>query len=1055
MHTYLCSRCKQKVSRQDLLEHRKTCGPGEMALHRGLGGRLAGGIKGIWFLFLAILFAGVSVLLGRWSFSSLAEMRQLERVPAVSVLGVLEGEVNLTGRTRVLDTTLRAPRTGTQSLVYRYVVERRERDSDGDSKWRTVTNETRFVPFLLEDETGAVPVNPSASARIALRRSWSETRGDMRYTEYRVEPGDELFVFGYAELDDDRNRFQIGFDHPGYYTPILSVHGETRERATMAGGSIAKVWGGVVMLAVGVSILVSVFRVHRLLVYFSVLNLLVAVYMVSLGLQMMRLDLQAALERLAMHERRSVAEMERMEEIGAARTEDGRLRIQEIRVNQALAIERVRHQQRAFPERLLAPLWGIEPPAPLVLSEEEARALETRELFPEVAKVPPIVGLVIIGVSLLVGLATFFAGFRKIRFKRCMENLPTSPTTGAAWGLAEFKGVVDVAPGADLLKGPLSAQPCVQYHYQIMEKRGSGKKSRWVTILDQQRRMPFQVRDEEGRMLADPAGATIYTFHSTRRGRHRRRYSETRLEYGDPLYAIGECRVEPVSGERLYLCKPQDDYPFILSNFTESQVMLKVARAGIVLLNVSFAAILLVALLLFGLSGSFAATDYLAAALTAPLFMTAVTLMLHYNDLVFLRERVRRNQANIDVSLKKRRDLVPQLEEVTKALTRHERELQETLSEMRNLYAREVDRSPGGLERHLQSEHTLLGKMLARVEAYPSLVADRQTALMMRTLILLENEVALMRKGYNDAVELYNTRVQVFPDVFFAKLFGFKEAVPQMDGGAVLHVPPAIQAIWEKAQAPVPPPLPAAPPAAGEREAEATVEEVSDSVNTPASAAALAAAAGYEAEGEDLEAEEAVCARLLKIFEHEPDDPLASLHRIEDLYPEIQKLTPAGYRTLCRGVVEAVESDNRLTFFELALLCSMTRNLDPHFGMRADRPTRHNGFGTLLEPVSKLLSLIARTEASPETARAAFDEGVANLNHPNKRDFTMMEVNPDNLADFEEVVEEVAHATPMIRANVFYACEAAVRLGNTFTDRQALLLFALADTLERPRPKFT
>lgn len=922
MQTYLCSRCRQKVPRRDLLE---------------------------------------------------------------------QGEVNLTGRTRVLESTMRSPGSNTPSLIYRCVVERRERDSDGDSKWVTVSDQTRFVPFLLEDETGAVRVDPSGTARIALRRSWRQQRGDMRYTEYRVEPGDEVFVFGFAERDRG-GQFRIGFEREGYYTPILSVYGETGERATMAGTSIAKVWFGVVTLAAGVSVLIVAFRIHRLLVYFSILNVLVAVYMVSLGLHMMRLDLQAGLDRLELHTRRTLA---------------------------------------------------------------ETALFASRDLFPKTARVPPLAGLILTGVSLVAGIGAFLTGFRRVRFKRCIENLPTSPTTGAAWGLAEFKGIVDVAPGADLLKGPLSSRPCVQYHYKIMEKRGSGKKSSWVTVLDQQRRMPFQVRDEEGHMLVDPAGATVYTFHSSRRGRHRRRYTETRLEYGDPVYAIGECRVEPVRGEQLYLTKPQDDYPFILSNFTENQVMLKVARAGITLLNVSFAAILLMALLLFGLSGSFAATDYLAAALTAPLFMTAVTLMLHYNDLVFLRERVRRNLSNIDVSLKKRHDLVPQLEQVTRGLTEHERAIQEGLSEMRTLYTQTVDRSPEGLARHLQAENELLERMILRVEAHPELVAGRQTALMMRTLILLENELALMRKGYNDAVETYNTRIAVFPDVLFAKMFGFTEMPLQIDGGAVLHVPPSVQAVWEREQAPPPlPPSLVADSEAGGEAGDAAGDIGKDHVDAPASPAMLAAAAGYEAEGAERAAEAAVCTRLLSLFEHEPGEPIAVLEKIEALCPEIRELTPAGYRTLRRQVAEAVETDNRVTFFEFALLQSMTRHLDPHFGLKPERPLRHRNFESLARPVSKLLSLIARTEADPATARAAFDEGVANLNHANKDAFTMMGLNPENLVAFEQVVEEITHATPMIRANVFYACEAAVRRGGAWTLQQQLLLFALADALERPRPVF-
>lgn len=1064
MQTYLCSRCKRKVPRSDLVDHRRECG-GDMREHKGFFGRIKSGFGLLAVLALALALAALSLFLGRSSFQSLADMRQLERVPPSSVRAILPGEINLNGAAAEDTQTLQAPNTRTPCVYYRYKVERREKDSDGDTRWVTEKDVTKFVPFLLRDETGAVQVRPDDGVDFSVRESWSDRRGDKRYTEYRIDPGDSLFIFGYAQRKNDQ--LSVVFHPDGHYQPIISEYGETRERVGMAGGSIAKVWFGLVALALALSFVIFAFRQHRLLLYFTILNLAVMIYLVSLGLQMMKLDLQAALDRM---ETSTETVRTEIREVLSSRgiswngewkdlpafssyatrglSPDEQTRLREIRLNLARGVERVRRQRGTFPEVMLAPLWGIPYPEPLPLPEAQRERLETEGDGLEQARVPPKLGWILIGGSLLAGIAAFFAGFRKIRFKRCMENLPTSSTAGAAYGLTEFKGVVDLAESADLLKAPLSHQPCVQYRYKVEHKRGSGKKAKWVTVVDEKRRIPFLCRDAEGVMLVDPAGAEVHTGHKTHRRRGRRRYTETRLEHGDPLYAIGECAIDPAHGDRLYLRKPEEaDAPFILGNLTESHIMLRIARVGILLLNVSFAGLLLTALLLFGLSGSFAATDYLAAALAAPLFMTLITLALHYNDLVFLRERARRNWSNIDVSLKKRADLIPKIESISKALMEHERGLHEAMADMRKLYGAEVARTPEGVQQYMEAEHASLQTLMIRSEDYPDLKSDRQTALLMRTLIVMENEISLMRNGYNDAVETYNTRIQSFPDAFFAKLFHFTEESLVFADTDVVRIPPSIQALWEKEQTPPPPPEPAeADPETG----DAPVPPPADDA-APASTAALAAASP-EAPDDEENADTGAEAAFLALLEETPDDPVVHYHRAEELYPRLRDLTPRAYRQFRAAVLRAMEADDAITVLEFALQKSLSRHLDPVYGLSGERPIRHPDLSTLLDEVSELLSLFAMLEETPDTRRAAFDTGVAHLNHKPSDDFTFRETDPGDLAEFDDVLEEIAHAAPMHRANVMYACEALVNMNDDISPRQHLLLNAVADTLGRKRP---
>jgi hypothetical protein len=812
---YLCTHCGRKIPRAELLEHRKTCSPdAEFKTQEGVLGHLRAFLKTLGVFLGALLLAALSLFLGNMSFVRLTEMRQLERIPASSIIALLPGEVNLSGQVQFFGRLLSSPQTSTPCVYYRHLVEREEKDSDGDTRWVTVSDEQKFVPFLLQDDTGMVPVIPDTSVDFNVPESFQEEEGNMRYTEYRIDPGASLFAFGMAVANLEG--MELRFDAQGHYKPILSLYGETSERVRMAGGSIAFCWGGLVVMAFALALLVSIFRMHQLLSYFALLNTVVAVYLVVLGLNMMKQDLHAARERLLRHESSArealLSQLPSWDGQWATLPEDDaplfqnlrpelRTRVSLIRIQLARAVERARRQRNAFPERVLAPLWGIPAIDPLPLPPFVRVQVDADRLRFEKAKVPPLLGWGLIGASLLVGALCYRAGFRRVRFKRCMENLPTSLSVGVAYGLSELKGVVEAAPESDALRAPLSQQPCVQYHYTIRERTGSGKKARWVTVLDENRSCLFLCRDAEGALPIQPQGAVLHTHHHSSRNEGSRVYHETRLEIGDPLYAIGEAVIDPRRGDRLLLAKPGNDFPFILSNFTERRIYLLLAFRGILLLNVSFAAILLSALLLFGLSGSYAATDYLSAALVAPFFMTLVTLSLHYNDLVFLRERVRRNRANIDVALKKRHDLLPMLEEVTHAMQGHERELQTELSQMRSLYA---DAGTGDEPAIAET----LGQMVLRAEAYPDLRSQPLFAELMRTMIVLENELAFTRKGHNDAVETYNTRIQILPDLIFAKLFHFRAESFCEGGGDVIRVPPLIRDIWETAQLPQPPPTP-------------------------------------------------------------------------------------------------------------------------------------------------------------------------------------------------------------------------------------------------------
>jgi len=138
---------------------------------------------------------------------------------------------------------------------------------------------------------------------------------------------------------------------------------------------------------------------------------------------------------------------------------------------------------------------------------------------------------------------------------------------------------------------------------------------------------------------------------------------------------------------------------------------------------------------------------------------------------IYLKQRCDRNWANIQVSLKKRANLVPQLEQVVKQYLSHEAELQLDLVALRE--RRASANNSQNFDDYMALEHRAIAQVRARIEQYPDLEGIDLISVFNRRLIKLENEVALIRAGFNDAVTQYQIRCQTFPDNLFARTFNF------------------------------------------------------------------------------------------------------------------------------------------------------------------------------------------------------------------------------------------------------------------------------------------
>ena len=143
-----------------------------------------------------------------------------------------------------------------------------------------------------------------------------------------------------------------------------------------------------------------------------------------------------------------------------------------------------------------------------------------------------------------------------------------------------------------------------------------------------------------------------------------------------------------------------------------------------------------------------------------------------YNMMVRLRNMVQNSWAQIDVQLKRRFDLVPNLVETVKGYATHEREVFEKVTQ-----ARSMIQSAQSFEQRQQAENMLtntLRSLFAVAEAYPQLQANQNFMELQQQLSDLEGKIAFARQFYNDTTMKYNTEIQSFPNNLLAGTFGFQ-----------------------------------------------------------------------------------------------------------------------------------------------------------------------------------------------------------------------------------------------------------------------------------------
>jgi len=400
----------------------------------------------------------------------------------------------------------------------------------------------------------------------------------------------------------------------------------------------------------------------------------------------------------------------------------------------------------------------------------------------------------------LLSLGCMLAAFRNFRRKSLSEGLPTSRALGVFMGLVEMKGAAECEKP---LRSRIAEAICVHYDWSIEEqwerteyvnstdKDGNSvqkkeTRSGWTNVGKGTASVPFYVKDATGAILVHPQGAEMDGTVACNRScspddplyygkgppsdiadsKRRRRFVETAIRLHGAVYVVGKARERKdiVAAE---IAADESAPLFLISGRSEKEVQssffwrgLGWSALGLTLLVAGFVTgdVLQVRDLAARQAFYFScAGGYLGAWIFAWVWNV-------FNDLIGLRNRVREGWSLIDVQLKRRFDLIPNLVRIVSALRDHERTVHEQLAALRAQMTATMPGRPG-------PDHLALKPALIAVqEKYPVLKVMAAFQKLQKELIDTEERVALARDYFNNIATHFNTRIEQVPDRFVSML---------------------------------------------------------------------------------------------------------------------------------------------------------------------------------------------------------------------------------------------------------------------------------------------
>ena len=739
-------------------------------------------------LILGPTLLAAGLLAQQMSLSTLRSIRILERLPLTPVEALIPGPARTSGKAAALEhkgapRTIRATWTDTPSLWVRAVEEKETKDSDGNTSWTTVSDITSFVNFDLEDGSDRIMVVPSRRIDAYIDRSWIRTRGKRRYSEYRIEPGDAIKVVGL--VSQVQGSPALTFDREGEYLPILSDESISEVRSGKGLFASLLVCLSLLSISGGCVALMLFFRFQNALAFVIIVGAVESGFLLIGSTLMLASDMKASHRSVTTSVESATEIVEAgFKKIGvswsgdwadtvafakAEESEPPGPKLVLIRDSLAGYCARTAAIRKRFPQWVVAEALGLGPTPSIVSTDATRRQLQTIQparpfwLWPS------------LGITLggLLGMVGIRWGMKGIKVKRLIENIPRTPCAEVEIGITEVVGTIaceDENPSP--LTGPLTEEACVWFDYHVQEWRGSGKNRHLHTIERRVQSTIFLCVDESGSIPVDAKNAEVINGRKAKKSKGNRVYTEFSFREGDPLYVLGSGEIDPTTGDSLRIEKDPQNLPFIISNLPESRLKTMKVSVAFWMIAMGIAAITTTILFLLSFTGSVSALHQLIAAASSFITVILLIFILLYNDLVFLRQRTFWAKSNIDVALKKRFDLLPQLENVTKGYARHEGETQTLLTELRRSFE---DESRGGSDTDDSSSRRAVEKMLAVRESSPDLKANTVFQELMSGIVGLENEISARRRGYNAAAERYKSRRSSVPEVFLARIFRFQD----------------------------------------------------------------------------------------------------------------------------------------------------------------------------------------------------------------------------------------------------------------------------------------
>jgi len=388
----------------------------------------------------------------------------------------------------------------------------------------------------------------------------------------------------------------------------------------------------------------------------------------------------------------------------------------------------------------------------------------------------------------VLSLGCLIAAFHFYRRRRLIDDTPTSKIQGVFIGLTEVKGT---AESESPLRSYLDETSCVYYSYRVEEhwqrtsidaKGRPHTQSGWKTVSSETRSVPIFLKDDTGVLRVQPEGAEVHGAEVFKKecrrddplyyqkgpmaavgsSTHRRRFTEYAVPLHAVTYVIGQAR-ERADAVAAEIVKNKGSM-FIVSIHEEKRHSDRYRLLYWLWLSLGLPIAIGGAVLYFQVVLT-ADTVWSLLLATAGLYLLGVFtgwVWTAYNSLVHLRQRVCQGYSQIDVQLKRRADLIPNLVQAVEGFRRHEESLQELVAELRSQAA------PGG-----EGLHGLAGSLSIVVENYPDLKASASFLALQRSLSETEQRLALARDYYNSIATFYRTRLEIFPDGVLGQMLGF------------------------------------------------------------------------------------------------------------------------------------------------------------------------------------------------------------------------------------------------------------------------------------------